>query len=157
MPSVSRDEVDVGSRLDNEHRERGENAGDRGDSHPHVESREQDAAQQGDGINSTSSRPSLNRRHLGNSCVDVNDPRDQPDCKGNVGRDDRHDLKGDDDPRGAQNRAPPPSPHGRTRMIVFPLRRSVALNVAMASSRVETVPMFVRSRPSRTRWTISPS
>jgi hypothetical protein len=46
----------VGPRLDNEHRERGENAGDRGDGHRHVESREQlgtallqDTAEQGDG------------------------------------------------------------------------------------------------------------
>jgi hypothetical protein len=39
--------------------------------------------------------------------------------------------------------------HGRTRMIVLPLRRSVRLKVVMASSRVATVPMFVRSRPSR--------
>src|SRR5207302_1073395 len=45
--------------------------------------------------------------------------------------------------------------HGRTRMIVFPLRRSVRLKAATASSRVETFPMFVRSRPSRTRWMIS--
>ena len=44
-----------------------------------------------------------------------------------------------------------------TRMIVLPLRRSVELNAATASSSVATVPMFVRSRPSRTRWTISPS
>src|SRR5438874_12841880 len=42
-------------------------------------------------------------------------------------------------------------------MIVFPLRRSVALKAATASSRVETLPMFVRSRPSRTRWTTSPN
>src|SRR4051812_40740573 len=40
-------------------------------------------------------------------------------------------------------------------MIVFPLRRSVELKAAMASSRLETLPMFVRSRPSRTRLTIS--
>src|SRR6516165_6502953 len=46
-------------------------------------------------------------------------------------------------------------PYGRTRMIVFPLRRSVGFKAATASSRVETLPMFVRSRPSRTRWTIS--
>jgi hypothetical protein len=39
--------------------------------------------------------------------------------------------------------------HGRTRMIVFPLRRSVGFKAATASSRVETFPMFVRSRPSR--------
>jgi hypothetical protein len=45
--------------------------------------------------------------------------------------------------------------HARTRMIVFPLRRSVGFRAATASSRVETLPMFVRSRPSRTRWTIS--
>src|SRR6201997_3453016 len=42
-------------------------------------------------------------------------------------------------------------------MIFFPLRRSVGLKAATASSRVETLPMFVRSRPSRTRRTISPS
>src|SRR5262249_41367001 len=47
------------------------------------------------------------------------------------------------------------SSHGRTRMIVFPLRRSVELKAATASSRVETLPMFVRSRPSRARRTIS--
>src|SRR3954453_18764979 len=46
-------------------------------------------------------------------------------------------------------------PYGRTRMIVFPLIRSVGLRAATASSRVATVPMFVRSRPSRTRRTIS--
>src|SRR5215510_1798985 len=40
-------------------------------------------------------------------------------------------------------------------MIVFPLRRSVRLKAATASSRLETLPMFVRSRPSRTRWTSS--
>jgi hypothetical protein len=34
-------------------------------------------------------------------------------------------------------------------MIVFPLIRLVGLNAATASSRVETFPMFVRSRPSR--------
>src|SRR5262249_59908431 len=45
--------------------------------------------------------------------------------------------------------------HERTRMIVFPARRAVALKVATASSRAETLPMFVRNRPSRTRWTIS--
>src|SRR5262245_43126338 len=44
---------------------------------------------------------------------------------------------------------------GRARMIVFPLIRLVGLKAATASSRVETLPMFVRSRPSRTRWTIS--
>ena len=36
-------------------------------------------------------------------------------------------------------------------MIVFPVRRSVGLRAATASSRVATVPMFIRSRPSRTR------
>ncbi len=41
--------------------------------------------------------------------------------------------------------------HGRTRMIVFPVRRSVGLRAVTASSRVEMLPMFVRSRPSRTR------
>ena len=35
-------------------------------------------------------------------------------------------------------------------MIVFPLRRSFGFKAATASSRVETLPMFVRSRPSRT-------
>src|SRR3546814_12122620 len=45
--------------------------------------------------------------------------------------------------------------HGRTRMIVFPLIRLVGLRAATASSRVETLPMFVRSRPSRTPWAIS--
>src|SRR6476660_8386836 len=34
--------------------------------------------------------------------------------------------------------------HGRTRMTVFPARRSFALKVATASSRAETLPMFVR-------------
>src|SRR3954471_18842924 len=48
-------------------------------------------------------------------------------------------------------------PYGRTRMIVCPLMRSVGLNAATASSRDATLPMFVRSRPSRTRWTISRS
>ena len=41
--------------------------------------------------------------------------------------------------------------HERTRMTVFPARRSVALKVATASSRDETLPMFVFSLPSRTR------
>ena len=36
-------------------------------------------------------------------------------------------------------------------MIVFPLIRSVGLKAATASSRVAMLPMFVRSRPSRTR------
>src|SRR5246127_5682465 len=40
-------------------------------------------------------------------------------------------------------------------MIVFPLRRSVGFKAATASSRLAILPMFVRSRPSRTRWTIS--
>src|ERR1700746_2529021 len=48
-----------------------------------------------------------------------------------------------------------PRPHGRTRMIVFPLIRSVRLKAATASSRAATLPMFVRSRPTRTRWTSS--
>ena len=56
---------------------------------------------------------------------------------------------------GGQNRSASPSRHGRTRMTVFPARRSVELKAATASSRGATVPMFVRSRPSRTRWTIS--
>src|SRR6187431_853981 len=42
-------------------------------------------------------------------------------------------------------------------MIVFPVTRSVGLRAATASSRVATLPMFVRSRPSRTRWTTSPN
>src|SRR6059058_5746533 len=41
------------------------------------------------------------------------------------------------------------------RMIVFPLGRSVGLRAATASSSVAMLPMLVRSRPSRTRWTIS--
>ena len=49
------------------------------------------------------------------------------------------------------------SSHGRTRIIVFPGCRLVGLKAATASSSVATVPMFVRSRPSRTRWIISPS
>ena len=40
-------------------------------------------------------------------------------------------------------------------MIVFPLIRLVGLKAATASSRVETLPMFVRNRPSRARWTIA--
>src|SRR5262249_16980869 len=55
----------------------------------------------------------------------------------------------------AERPGPPPSYPGRTRMIVLPLIRLVGLKAATASSRVETLPMFVRSRPSRTRWTIS--
>jgi hypothetical protein len=46
---------------------------------------------------------------------------------------------------------PSTSPYGRMRMIVFPVTRSVGLRAATASSRVATLPMFVRSRPSRTR------
>src|SRR6266702_7366955 len=42
-------------------------------------------------------------------------------------------------------------------MTVFPLIRLVGLKAATASSRVAMLPMFVCSRPSRTRWTISPS
>src|SRR5437763_11170094 len=41
------------------------------------------------------------------------------------------------------------------RMIVFPLIRSVRLKAATASSRAATLPMFVRRRPTRTRWTSS--
>src|SRR3954466_1966446 len=48
-------------------------------------------------------------------------------------------------------------PYGRTRMIVCPLIRSVELKAATASSRVATVPMFVRSRPSRTGKEPGPS
>ena len=36
-------------------------------------------------------------------------------------------------------------------MTVFPVLRSVELKAATASSRDATLPMFVRSRPSRTR------
>src|SRR5262249_37469605 len=43
----------------------------------------------------------------------------------------------------------------RTLMIVLPLIRSVGLKAATASSRVATLPMFVRTRPSRARRTIS--
>ena len=64
-------------------------------------------------------------------------------------------VAADDDPRRGQNRSPSPSPHGRTRMIVFPLIRSVGLKAATASSRAATLPMFVRTRPSRARRTIS--
>src|SRR4051794_35208139 len=39
--------------------------------------------------------------------------------------------------------------------IVFPLRRSGGLSALTASSRVATLPMLVRSRPSRSRSTIS--
>jgi hypothetical protein len=49
------------------------------------------------------------------------------------------------------------SPYGRTEMIVLPLTRSVGLKAATASSRVAILPMLVRSRPSSTRCTISPS
>src|SRR5437660_4854982 len=40
-------------------------------------------------------------------------------------------------------------------MTVFPLIRLVRLKAATASSRTATLPMFVRSRPSRTRCTTS--
>src|SRR5262245_62528631 len=43
----------------------------------------------------------------------------------------------DDHPRGGKNRSPSPSPHGRTRMTVFPLRRSVGFKAATALSRSE--------------------
>src|SRR6185295_12842098 len=46
----------------------------------------------------------------------------------------------------AYSRSPSQSPHGQTRMIVFPWRRPVELKAPTASSRVETMPMFVRSR-----------
>jgi hypothetical protein len=42
-----------------------------------------------------------------------------------------------------------------TRLIVFPLIRPVRLKAATASSRAATLPMFVRRRPFRTRWTSS--
>src|SRR4051812_47242681 len=71
----------------------------------------------------------------------------------------RHGLDpaADTDTRGGQDGSPSLAPYGRTRMIVFPLMRSVGLKAATASSRVATLAMFVRSRPSRTRWTTSPS
>src|SRR4051812_35527522 len=50
-----------------------------------------------------------------------------------------------------------PSPHGRTRMIVFPPRPRVGLRAARASSGVELLPLFARSPPSPPRRTISPS
>jgi hypothetical protein len=56
----------------------------------------------------------------GNSCVDVHDVRDQPDCIAKDGRGDHRDPKGNEDPRGGRKGAPPRSPHGRTGMIVFP-------------------------------------
>src|ERR1700760_1333143 len=40
-------------------------------------------------------------------------------------------------------------------MIVFPLCRFLGLRAVTSSSSVATLPMLVRSRPSRTRWTIS--
>ena len=40
-------------------------------------------------------------------------------------------------------------------MIVLPLTRLIGLKAATASSRVATLPMFVRTRPSRARRTIS--
>jgi hypothetical protein len=40
-------------------------------------------------------------------------------------------------------------------MIVFPLSRWVEVKAATASSRSRRLPMIVRSRPSRTRRTIS--
>src|SRR5689334_6183870 len=76
-----------------------------------------------------------------------------PGAVGSVGGTDHF----DDDSREGRISRRSPSPHGRTRMIVFPLTRVVGLKAATASARVETVPMFVRSRPSRTRWTISVS
>ena len=69
----------------------------------------------------------------------------------------RHRYAADAVLRGRKDRSLSPGPHGRTRMIVLPLRRSVGLRAATASSRVATLPMFVRSRPSRTRRTISPN
>ena len=47
-----------------------------------------------------------------------------------------------------------PRAQGRTRMTVLPLRRSAGLSAGTASSRVATVPMCGRRRPSRTRSTI---
>ena len=48
--------------------------------------------------------------------------------------------------------------HGRFQagqsLLVHGAAGSVGFKAATASSRVETLPMFVRSRPSRTRWTI---
>ena len=56
---------------------------------------------------------------------------------------------------GAHPAAAREGPAGRTRMIVLPLTRLVGLKAATASSRVATMPMFVRTRPSRARRTIS--
>src|SRR5215475_962964 len=44
---------------------------------------------------------------------------------------------------------------GEHELSSSPGRRWVGLKAATASSRAKTVPTFVRSRPSRTRWTIS--
>ena len=41
-------------------------------------------------------------------------------------------------------------------MIVLPATRSVGFSAATASSSLATLPIKVRSRPSRTRWTILP-
>lgn len=41
--------------------------------------------------------------------------------------------------------------HGPTRMIVFPLRRSVGFKAASAPARVAMLPMFARRRPSADR------
>jgi hypothetical protein len=65
----------------------------------------------------------------------------------------RWDLRGPRDDavhlfRGAQ---------GCTRITVLPLRRSAGLSAGTASSRVATVPMCVRRRPSRARSAISAS
>src|SRR5437660_1767638 len=45
----------------------------------------------------------------------------------------------------------------RMRIIGFPVTRPDGLRAKTASSSFATLPMFLRSRPSRTRWTISPS
>ncbi len=47
--------------------------------------------------------------------------------------------------------------HERTRITGFPKRRLVEFKVVIASSSVEISPIFIRNRPSRTRWTISVS
>src|SRR5438094_115548 len=54
---------------------------------------------------------------------------------------------------GEESRSPSPYRHGRTRMIVFPGRRSVELKAATASSRAVAVaaPSTRRRRPRRAR------
>src|SRR5258708_15929034 len=46
--------------------------------------------------------------------------------------------------------------HGRTRMTVFPLRRPVRFNAATASSKADTLPKVLRSRPAPPPLTVPP-